>query len=216
MGAPIRRDLHDPVASEVRFIDVAEAGFLAVDGAGDPNASPGEIPAFQEALEALYAVSYGLRFGLKPEGIEFTVGPLEALWWTVDPDGREVDLAPGAPFDDAAKAGWHWRAMMWQPDAVTLDVVRRFRDEAARKAAKKGRAMPGLDRLRFERWCEGRCAQILHVGPYAAEGPTIARLHDEIEKAGLEPRGHHHEIYLGDPRRSAPERLRTVLRQPVG
>ena len=201
-------DLFSPVAGEDRFIDVPEMSFLMVDGEGDPNVPPEQDASFHEALQALYAVSYGLRFGLKHEGIEFTVAPLEALWWTEDGPGIVPTAATPA-------GGWHWTALMWQPDVVTVEQVERFRLEAERKATAKKEPRPGLARIRFERWREGPSAQILHIGPYDAEAPTIARLHEAIEARGLRLRGRHHEIYLGDPRRTAPERLKTVLRQPV-
>jgi hypothetical protein len=114
-----------------------------------------------------------------------------------------------------AASAWHWTALMWQPDVVTPEQVEHFRLDAERKAAAKKEPRPGLARIRFERWREGPSAQILHIGPYDAEAPTIARLHEAIESRGLRLRGRHHEIYLGDPRRTAPERLKTILRQPV-
>lgn len=187
---------------EVRFVDVPERGFAVIDGESEPGATPGVSGAFREALQALYAVSYGLRFALKAEGIEYTVGPLEGLW------GGESSLAL-AP--DMAR----WRLLIWQPDAIGADRLARAVEDAARKAASKHEPRPGLERVRYERWAEGRCAQLLHVGPYEAEAPTIARLHAAIETAGLQVRGRHHEIYLGDPRRAAPEKLRTLLRRPV-
>jgi len=201
-------DLFSPVAGEVSFIDVPEMSFLMVDGEGNPNTPPEQDASFHDALQALYAVSYELRFGLKAEGIEFTVAPLEALWWT---DDRPASVPSAATPAEA----WHWRALMWQPDVVTPEQVERFRLEAERKATAKKEPRPGLARIRFERWREGPSAQVLHIGPYDAEGPTIARLHEAIAARGLHPRGRHHEIYLGDPRRTAPERLKTVLRQPV-
>jgi hypothetical protein len=201
-------DLFDPVAREVRFIDVPEMSFLVVDGTGDPSTPPAEDGSFQQALQALYSLSFGLRFGLKAEGIEFTVAPLEALWWTGEGPGI-------VPTSATASRAWHWRALIWQPGIVTPELVERFRLEAERKAAKKKEPRPGLARVRLERWCEGPSAQVLHIGPYDAEEPTIALLHEAIASRGLRPRGHHHEIYLGDPRRTAPARLRTILRQPV-
>ena len=201
-------DLFDPVANEVRFIDVPEMSFLVVDGEGEPSTPPEQDGSFQQALQALYALSYGLRFGLKAEGIEFTVAPLEALWWTDD--------GPGVvPTSSTVSRTWHWRALIWQPDLATPELVERFRIEAERKAAAKKEPRPGLARVRLERWREGPSAQVLHIGPYDAEEPTIARLHEAIGARGLRLRGRHHEIYLGDPRRTAPSRLRTILRQPV-
>jgi hypothetical protein len=199
---PARRDdeLHAP-ADRVRFVDLEPRRIFAVDGEGSPAA-----PAFQEVIAAIYPVAYGLHFGLKRRGIEAHVGPLEGLWWTPD------ELSPGSlapePGDDRT---WRWKLLIGIPDqASEVDV------EEAIAAARRKRPSPSLDRIRVEQLVEGRSAQILHIGPYAAERPTIERLHAAIAAAGLRPRGRHHEIYVGDPRRSAPERLRTLIRQPVG
>jgi len=111
---------------------------------------------------------------------------------------------------DTDRDRWRWQAMIMQPDPIDADMV-----ATARAQARAKKPVPGLERLRYQRWAEGRCAQLLHVGPYASEEPSIARLHQAIAAAGYRPRGRHHEIYLGDPRRSAPEKLRTILRHPV-
>jgi len=111
---------------------------------------------------------------------------------------------------DSDRERWQWRALIAQPDPVDKSAV-----EQAIEQARAKKDLPALDRLRYERWVEGRCAQVLHVGPYADEGPSIARLHAGIAAAGYRPRGRHHEIYLGDPRRTPPEKLRTILRHPV-
>ena len=171
--------------------------FLMIDGSGDPNTSQD----FQDAIQALYSVSYTLKFALKKSGgPQFRVMPLEALWWT-DADGR---------LDVDSKSAWSWTAMIRQPDFATEEMI----DDAKRQAVTK-RSLPALARLRFERFEEGLSAQVMHVGPYAEERPTIERLHAFIAEQACEPSGKHHEIYLGDPRRSAPEKLRTIIRQPV-
>ncbi len=189
--------LYFPSAKEVVIVDVPPMNFAAVDGTGNPN----ENPAFAQALEVLYGVSYTLRFGLKREGVaEYRVGPLEALWWTHE-DGS---------FSPKAKKAWKWTSMIMQPDVVTRE---RFEDAASQLKEKKH--PPALSRLRLERFAEGRSAQILHIGPYSAERPTIERIHRFIQAKGYRPEGKHHEIYLGDPRRSAPEKLKTVIRQPM-
>ncbi len=142
--------LYFPSAKEVVIVDVPPMNFAMVDGAGNPNGNP----AFQQALEALYGVSYTLRFGLKKAGVaEYRVGPLEALWWTED-DGR---------FSPDSKSAWKWTSMIMQPDVVTPD---RFREAVSQLKEKKD--PPALSRVRLERFAEGRCAQILHVGPYSA------------------------------------------------
>lgn len=179
------------------LVDVPELGCLMVDGQGDPNTST----AYRQAVEALFTLSWTLRFALKKAGVlEYKVMPLEGLWWTPDM----------ADFSVTDKDAWHWTALIVQPDAVD-----QARLDAARAAAAAKHDAPPLDRVRLERWTEGRCAQVMHTGPYAAEAPTIAALHAFIAEQGLHRRGRHHEIYLGDPRRSAPEKLRTVIRQPV-
>ena len=191
-----RKDLYAPPAKRVTFIDVPAMPFLMIDGRGNPNG-----PIFVARTADLYALAYGVRFALKREGVEFTVGPLEALW-TAD------DLAD---FVRGEKERWDWTLMIVQPPEVTPALVERVRAEVARK---KGR--PGVESVRLEEYHEGRAVQIMYVGAYADEGPTIARLHDVARAEGYGLTGRHHEIYLGDPRRTPPERLRTVLRQPVG
>ena len=175
----------------VDIIDVPELGYAMVDGAGAP-----EGPTFAEALQALFAVSYGAHFYLKRRsGVDTKVLPLEALWWSVD---------------DAERDKWRWRAMIVQPEPIDETTIAAVVDEL-----KKKKELPGLARLRYERWMEGRCAQVLHIGPYAEEGPSIARLHEAMGAAGYRPHGRHHEIHLGDPRRAAPHKLRTLLRQRI-
>ncbi|HVF08881.1 MAG TPA: GyrI-like domain-containing protein [Actinomycetota bacterium] len=191
-----RRDLYRPSVKEPVLVDVPEMSFLMVDGQGDPNTTP----EYAEALNALYAVSYGVKFAVKRSGsADFKVMPLEGLWWS----DRMSDFTQGR------REGWKWTMMIAQPAVVTEDLV----GEATESARKKD--LPALDGLVFQRFHEGLCAQIMHVGPYSAEGPTIERLHDFIVEQGFSLGGKHHEIYLGDPRRSAPERLKTVIRQPV-
>ncbi len=180
------------------FVDVPDVPFLMVDGHGDPNTAP----AYAEAVGALYAVAYTIRFALKrgAEALDAPVMPLEGLWWTPDM----------STFSTEDKSQWDWTMMIVVPEQVTPRIV-----EDARAAAAKKKGTAALGEVRFERFAEGRCAQLLHVGPYSAEGPTIAALHAFISGHGYVLSGKHHEIYLGDPRRAAPERLRTIVRQPV-
>ena len=184
--------------AQPRFVDVPELPFLVVDGEGDPNTAPG----YAEAVQALYTVAYTLRFALKrrPDGVDAPVMPLEGLWWA---DDLSV-------FRGGDRSAWLWTMAIRQPDQVGADDV-----AAAVEQARRKKGATGLDRVRWERFAEGRAAQVLHVGPYSAEGPTIERLHRFIAGSGCALSGRHHEIYLGDPRRAAPERLRTILRQPV-
>jgi hypothetical protein len=182
------------------LVRVPELTFLMVDGHGDPNTSAD----YQEAIQALYGLSYTLKFGIKKEvGLNYRVGPLEGLWWADDM----------ADFSSGRKANFHWTAMIAQPDVVTPDRLERARDEVRRK-----KGLAALEHTRLERFEEGLAAQVLYVGPYSDEGPTIERLHGYIHELGYAFDGwreKHHELYLGDPRRSAPARLRTIIRQPV-
>jgi hypothetical protein len=183
---------------EPAFVDVPELSFLMIDGHGDPNSAP----AYADAVQALYSVAYTIRFALKraPEAVDAPVMPMEGLWWTPDM----------ATFSTDDKSQWDWTMMIVVPEQVAAAVV-----DDARAAAARKHPLASLDRVRLERFAEGRCAQVLHVGPYSAEGPTIAALHAFIAEQGCTLAGKHHEIYLGDPRRSAPEKLRTIVRQPV-
>jgi len=192
----------------VDIITVPELGYVAVEGQGSPDGQE-----FADAIRALYAVSYGAHFlARKQHGQAPRVMPLEALWWADDTQQHDMITAmAGGTYDLAGtdRARWRWQALIMQPEPVGEDIITRALVQA------RAKSVPALDRLRFLRWGEGLCAQVLHVGPYAAEAPSIARLHQGITAAGYRPRGCHHEIYLGDPRRSAPEKLRTILRHPI-
>lgn len=198
-----RKDLYAPSARAAAIVEVPPMQFLMIDGTGDPNSAP----AYREAVEALYALSYALKFSYKrgPAARDYVVMPLEGLWAL--PDGREPD---GRPLTPERKATFAWTMMIRQPDDATAALVEESRQLVARK-----KALPALPMLRLETFCEGRAAQIMHHGSYDDEAPTIAGLHAFIAERGYTLRGTHHEIYLGDPRRTAPEKLRTVLRQPV-
>ncbi|WP_367321830.1 GyrI-like domain-containing protein [Streptomyces sp. HUAS ZL42] len=192
------KDIYRPPVGKPVLAEIPEQNFLMIDGTGDPNTSPD----YRAAVEALYTASYALKFAVKrgPSGFDYKVMPLEGLWWTPDMAEFSVDR----------KQDWQWTMMIAQPPAVTADLVTRALADP--KHLKKAEALP---RLRFEPFAEGLVAQVMHIGPYAAEGPTIAALHAFIAEQGYALSGKHHEIYLGDPRRTAPERLRTALRQPI-
>ncbi|MGW2717729.1 GyrI-like domain-containing protein [Streptomyces sp. NPDC001492] len=192
------KDLYRPPVGKAVLAEVPEQNFLMVDGTGDPHTSTG----YRAAVEALYTASYALKFAVKrgPSGFDYKVMPLEGLWWTPDMADFSVDR----------KQDWLWTMMIAQPPVVTAGLVARTLSDP--KLRKEAKALPWL---RFEPFTEGLVAQIMHVGPYTAEGPTVAALHAFIAEQGRALAGKHHEIYLGDPRRTAPERLRTVLRQPV-
>lgn len=180
------------------IIDVPEVRFLAVDGRGDPNTAP----EFTAAVEALYSTSYTLKFASKNElGRDFTVAPLEGLW-------RAADV--GA-FTRGDKSSWEWTVLIAQPDWITESEI-----ERATETVRQKKNLPAADKVRLRVLTEGQSVQILHLGSYDDEAPTLARLHHEyMPEHGLTFNGDHHEIYLSDPRRTAPERLRTILRQPV-
>lgn len=191
------KHLYYPSTKEVAVVDIPAAPFLMIDGVGDPNTAL----AYQQAVEALFSVAYTLKFLLKQEqGMDYVVAPLEGLWWT--PDMRE--------FSVDNKAGWHWTLMIRQPAEVTQDL---FGQGVAKAQRKKDILATPL--LRLEWFHEGLAGQIMHVGPFITEGPTIAKLHAYIQEQRYALRGKHHEIYLSDPRRTAPEKLRTVIRQPI-
>jgi hypothetical protein len=196
----LKRELADvySAAATPALVQVPALRFLMIDGHGDPNTSPD----YAAAVEALYTVAFTIRFALKrgPAAVDAPVMPLEGLWWTPDMTTFSVD----------DKASWDWTMMIALPPQATSDVV-----ADARAAAQRKKSLAAIGRVRVERHAEGLAAQILHRGPYREEGPTIERLHRFIEEQGYGLVGKHHEIYLGDPRRAAPERLRTILRQPV-
>lgn len=181
---------------EIKIVDVPAFSFLTIDGEGDPNASP----QYARAVETLFALSYTVKFQVKrEEGIDYTVMPLEGLWWAEDM----------AAFESGRRDEWKWTMMIMQPDFVSLERI-----EAAVAKVRKEKRRLDVEKVRFEKHAEGRAAQLLHIGPFSKEGPAIRRLHDFInERSRL--RGKHHEIYLSDFRRTDPSRWRTILRQPM-
>jgi hypothetical protein len=189
--------LYAPKNTDWALVDVPEQQFLAVDGRGDPNTSPD----YARAVEALYTVAYAVKFASKRAGRDLVVAPLEGLWWADDPE----------VFTTRAKDSWHWRMLISQPDWITEDAV-----EEAKRVASAKKDLPTIADVRRHVLHEGTSAQVLHIGPYDDEGPVLARLHGEWLRAnGLRMTGPHHEVYVGDPRRTEPAKLRTVLRQPV-
>lgn len=170
--------------------------YLAIDGHGDPNTEP----AYRAAVEALYVSGYQVRSALKTRtGSDFVVGPLEGLWSSDDP----------TTFVQGKKSDWDWTMMIPLPAPVTAEDVA---NGLAAASVKK----PDLPLVTHLTMTEGLCLQTLHIGSYDDEAPVLAHLHDELmPELGFTWNGRHHEIYLGDPRRTAPEKLRTILRQPV-
>jgi hypothetical protein len=191
------RDLYQQSAEEVSLVEVPELDYLMIDGQGDPNTSS----EYTAAIETLYPFSYAIRAIVKEDvGFKYVVMPLEGLWWTEDMSSFSVE----------DKSDWQWTLMILQPDFVTESIV-----ERARENVRESKDVPSLSEVRFESLDEGTAAQTLHVGPFSEEGPTVERVHDFIASRGYALRARHHEIYLSDWRRTDPERLRTIIRQPV-
>lgn len=196
----LRRELPGYAARRARFdvLEIPAQKYLMIDGEGDPNTEP----PYVDAVSTLYPVAYTLRaLGRDRHGRDARVMPLEALWWADD---------PAAFTSQRDKSRWRWTVMILVPSWLDGQDVA----DASATVARRGRG-PRLADLRHERLDEGLVVQTLHVGPYDDEGPVLAAMHDVIPDRGLRMTGRHHEIYLGDPRRAAPERLRTILRQPV-
>lgn len=192
------RELYNPPAGEISVVEVPAMNFVMVDGTGNPSTAR----EFQEATEAVFSLSYTVKFMLKKRGggMDYAVSPLEGLWWAENM----------AEFSVGAKDLWLWTLMIMQPDFVTEDDVRQAVTELTRR-----KNPPALPRVRFERFPEGLSAQILHVGPFSTEDQPVGRLHSFIAESGRQLSGKHHEIYLSDFWKTAPEKLRTVIRQPM-
>jgi hypothetical protein len=190
------KGLYNPSAKEPAIVNVEDMHYLMIDGMGDPATSKD----YMDSIEALFSVSYTLKFMIKKDtGVDYGVLPLEGLWWADD----MTDYIKGN------KKNWKWTSMIMQPPHVTKELYEKALDSAGKK-----KSLPGLSKMRFERYNEGLCAQIMHIGPYSGEGPTIERLHAYIKEKEYSLRGKHHEIYLSDPRKAAPDKMRTVIRQP--
>ena len=192
------KHLYKPSAKKVEIVDVRQMNFLMIDGEGDPNTSQ----EFQDAVEALYSLSYTLKFMIKKGDlkIDFGVMPLEGLWWTDDM----------SQFSTENKDNWKWTLMIMQPEYVTAELF----NEAVEQVKKK-KNPPALSKVRFEVFSEGKAAQIIHIGPFSEEGPTIKKVHNFIQENGCKLSGKHHEIYLSDIRKAAPEKWKTIIRQPM-
>ena len=191
------KDLYKPSAKKVDILDVPEMNFIMIDGAGDPNTSQ----EFQEAVEALFSISYTLKFMVKKGvlGIDYGVLPLEGLWWTDDI----------SQFNIENKDNWKWTLMIMQPE-----YARELFHEAVEQVKRK-KNLPALPKVRFEAFSEGKAAQIMHIGPFSEEGLTVEKVHNFIKESGFNLAGKHHEIYLSDIRKAAPEKWKTIIRQPI-
>ena len=191
------KSLYSPTSKDFSLIEIPALQYLMIDGHGDPAVARDYI----DAVQTLYSLSYMLKFHIKKtQGMDYTVMGLEGLWWM--PDMREFSLE--------RRADWDWTMMILQPEFVTPGLI----EEAKNLAAAKGKA-PHASRARLETLEEGACVQIMYFGPYVDEAPVIARMHTWIREHGYTPTGKHHEIYLSDPRKVAPEKNKTILRQPI-
>jgi hypothetical protein len=190
--------LYSAPAKAPVIVEVPPLNFIMIDGAGDPNTSE----EFRQAVEVLFSASYTLKFLIKkgPLAIDYGVLPLEGVWWAEDMSA----------FTAGDKASWQWTLMIMQPEYVTPELF-----ENALGQVRQKKDLPAAGQLRLETFHEGLSAQLLHVGPFSEEGPTIQRLHRFIEDHGYRRRDKHREIYLSDLRRAAPEKLRTIIRQPI-
>ena len=191
------KQLYQASAKDVVQVEVPAFKFLMVDGKGDPTTSQ----EYAQAVEALFSVSYTAKFIIKkgPQKLDYSVMPLEGLWWADDMSA----------FVANDRANWKWTMMIMQPHFVANEVI-----ESAIAAVRRKKRLSSIDKLRLEEFSEGRCAQVLHVGPFSEEGPTIERLHAFIDaRSGLT--GKHHEIYLSDIRRADPRKWKTIIRQPM-
>jgi hypothetical protein len=199
--------LYTPSAKKVEIVRVPRLQFAMIDGAIERGYEPGSSPSFQEAAQALYGISYTLKFMLKKRetnAIDYPVMALEGLWWVED-----------GVFDITVKDNWFYTLMILQPDVITEDIFEEARDQAGRKKGHSN-ALAGVRLAQFE---EGLCMQTMHIGPYATEPATVEKMRSFALENGCRDRvglgGKHHEIYLGDPRKADPARLKTVLRHPI-
>ena len=191
------KHLYNPSKKEITTVDVPPLTFLKIDGRGSPQSE-----GYGAALGALYSVAYTLKFAVKfSHGVNYAVMPLEGLWWAEDMQA----------FAEANKDQWQWTMMILVPDMITAEMV-----EQAKQQAMEKKGLPRIADVRLDSYHEGPSAQILYIGPYAEETETIQRIHQFIADQGHRLRGTHHEIYLSDPNRTAPEKLKTVIRQPYG
>jgi len=190
------KHLYNPPKGDFHLVQVPEMNFIMIDGHGNPNTSAD----YQEVANLIYTMAFGIKFALKPRGLDYIVPPLEGLWWMENME----------EFTLANKDRWDWTMMIMQPQWVTTEEVEKVRTEAIKR-----KGLPALSKIRFETFAEGLAVQILYIGAYENEAPTIARMHAYIKTNGYATNGKHHEIYLGDPRKTSPERLQTVIRQPI-
>jgi len=192
--------LYQPSSKEVGETKVPEMQFIMIDGIG----SPGEAQEYMDALAILYPIAFKIKFLSKAKERDYVVPPLEGLWWADDMKD----------FISGNRDKWKWTMMIMQPDWITNEMFKKAIEETKQKKPELSRLLP---KLRLEKYKEGKAAQIMHVGPYSEEGPTVQKMHDFIQNEGGTFDGHnqkHHEIYLSDPRKANPATMKTVIRQP--
>lgn len=191
------KHLYQPSAKEVVEVEVPTFKYLMIDGEGDPNTSQ----EYAQAVETLFSVSYTAKFIIKKgtQALDYAVMPLEGLWWADDMTA----------FTSNDKTLWKWTMMILQPSFVESEVIERAIAEVQKK-----KNLPAISKLRLKSFTEGRCAQILHIGPFSEEGPTIERVHNFIDSRAVRT-GKHHEIYLSDIRRADPKKWKTIIRHPM-
>jgi len=199
--------LYQPSAKKIETVRVPNLQFAMIDGAIEKGQAPGTSPLFAESTQALYGLSYTLKFMLKKRktnAIDYPVMALEGLWWVED-----------GFFDITVKDNWFYSLMIMQPEVITKELF----EEAREQVRKKKGDSPLLSKVKLEYFEEGLCVQTMHIGPYATEPATIDRMKEFMKENGLQdnvgPNGKHHEIYMSDPRKAAPEKMKTVLRHPV-
>ncbi|MFX0008650.1 MAG: GyrI-like domain-containing protein [Candidatus Hermodarchaeota archaeon] len=194
------KEFYNPNAQKVVMVEVPEMQFLMIDGMG----SPGDSQEYQDALAVLYPIAFKTKFLSKAKGKDYVVPPLEGLWWADNMDD----------FTKGNRDKWKWIMMIMQPDWITQEMI----DEAIKiTVEKKPELKDKISKLYLQSYKEGKVAQIMHIGPYSEEGPTVEKVHKFIESIGGNFDGHnqkHHEIYLSDPRKAKPENMKTVIRQP--
>lgn len=178
------------------IIEVPELRFLIIEGKGNPNTSQD----YKNAVEVLFGLSYIIKFMIKKSlQIDYAVMPLEGLWWINDMENFSIDK----------KDEWKWNAMIMQPEFITIELVEKGISEL-----KKKKNTSAIDKVKLEKFNEGKAVQILHIGPFSEEGPVISKLHKFIEEKGFKLSGKHHEIYLSDIRKADPKNWKTIIRQP--
>lgn len=193
------KDFYRPSTREPVIVDIPKANYLMIDGSGNPNTAK----RFQDAIQTLYPLAYALKFAVRNQHqVDYGVMPLEGLYWGT-PQGQ-------THFTDADKEQWFWTLMILQPDWVDQSLL-----SAVMPVVKRKKKPALIDEVRFERFEEGRCVTIRHIGPFDQEGPNVERMHAYAAAQGYELHGKHHEIYLNDFTRTAPEKLETVLRHPI-